>query len=259
MTSYGELLSKFECKFCAFNKEFIDKIDESSLFVRNEECKHYSFVLKRKSKDGKSIRINIVYCCKNCKKEELKEFTDLSNTFKYKCNNCDNQKELIFSYTISLIKENNKIFNKPSDMNNSFENKRENNFLYNKENDKLNNKDNKIFIEEKGNSNNEDLTLEDNYSIINGNLDLNKIEFSHFPNISEENKIVLILKYYKKTEKNYYISCSKVDYLSDIIKEFKNKYGINKITYAICNGKRLDGERTIKELKLRNKSLIFLK
>ena len=255
---YGQLMSKFECKNfeCPLNKELIDDIDDSATFARNESCHHYSIKMIRKIKN-RAINITISATCQNCNKTESNEYTDMTNTFFFQC--C-NQKEFIFTYEISLMKEEQNLFYKPSNKNNKFEG-REKNLIENNEDDNLFD-DNNSYINDKKDSKsmNEDLISENSENRLNkNNISLKKTELFPFQNIAEENKILLIFKYYKKTEENCFIYCSKSNHLSDIIKEFKNKFGIKKITYAFCDGKKLDGERTIKEIKLKNKSIILLK
>ena len=255
---YGQLLSKFECKNseCGLNNELIDDIDDSSTFVRNEDCYHYRIKMIRKIKN-RTINITISVTCNKCNKTESNESTDMTNTFSFQC--C-NQKEFIFTYEISLMKEEQNLFYKHSNKNNKFEG-REKNLIENNEDDNLIDDNNSYINDKKDNKSiNEDLISENSQNILNkNNISLKKTELFPFKNIAEENKILLIFKYYKKTEENCFIYCSKSNHFADIIKEFQNKCGIKKITYAFCDGKKLDGERTIKEMKLKNKSIILLK
>ena len=268
LENYGILISSFECHNCNFHTEKTDDIDESSSFTRNEECHNYLAKMTRKKKDEKII-ININIECKICNKNsKYGSFENKENKLEFEC--CG-QKKFIFSYFLSTKKEENQLID-DSKINENNDLNINNNNVDNNNNIILNNLDDKMNNINKNNNNkdykdsniisDDDSLIYDNEKRKNDNNDvyIKKIDIYPWPNISNENKITIIFKYYKKTEVNYNIHCSKQNYLSDVIKAFKKECGIDSnLIYAICDANKLDGERTIKELHLKDKSLILIR
>ena len=79
-----------------------------------------------------------------------------------------------------------------------------------------------------------------------------------WPNIADENRIVLIFKYLKKTNIHYKMHCSKQNSFYEVLKAFKEKCHINNPIYPICNGRMIDTSKRIFQLELKNESLVLL-
>ena len=79
-----------------------------------------------------------------------------------------------------------------------------------------------------------------------------------WPNIADDNKIVLIFKYLKKTNIHYKMHCSKQNFLNDVLNVFKEKTHIKNKIYPICDGRKIDPSQRIFQLNLKNESLVLL-
>lgn len=87
-------------------KQYYDEFDESSLFVRGEECKHYTIKMKRKSKDFKFTRFEIEIFCKKCENETKQIFSKGKGELIFKCPKCRCCCEMIFRYNDTNQNEN---------------------------------------------------------------------------------------------------------------------------------------------------------
>ena len=90
------MISFIKCKDFP-KKEYFDEIDESSVFVRREQCKHFEIAMKRKSDDGKFQKFVITFVCKGCQNEEKLEFKESGKTYEYTCLRC-NYGPMTFGY-----------------------------------------------------------------------------------------------------------------------------------------------------------------
>ena len=266
----GLLMSSIFCHNCNLPKEYTDVIENDVTFTRPENCDHYDFKMIRKCINQK-IQLTIAINCKICNKNIRKTFEDMEKIYEY---NCCGQQKIVFSYTISL-KEKSLI----KDIDNiSKDNKNLINNDINK--DDINSDNDFCIINNVGNNNNN--LINDNKSegnsisyngkcytkggddydkkIKNNNTNVKIIDVYPWENIAEENKINIMFKYYKKTQVNYKIRCSKKEYLTNVLKEFYKECKIEgKVRYAICDAILLDGEKTIGELKLKENSLILVR
>ena len=226
----GIIMSYIKCEnFCNSYKQLEDKIDDT-IFTRTEKCDHYDLKMVRKIINNELMLI-ITAKCKICGRAERKEFREIENKFEFEC--CDQQK-IVFNYRISLKNKKKEGHHLIDDLSNS----------------------------EDGNSNliSDYGQEQDNQKMNNvSDVDIKIIDLYPWDNIAETNKINILFKYYKNTQVNYKIHCSKDFYFADIIKEFKKNCNIDKVTYSICDAKELDGEKTIRELRLENNSLVFVK
>ena len=238
---YGFVLSGYICNNCnkeTDNKE--DKIDETTSHSRNYECEHYIVYMKRKKSQNK-ITIRLTFECKKCHKPQEKNFDIKEGNFQFEC--CG-QKTATLYFIISLKEEENNI-----NLNNNLIDKSQ---IY--DNYNIHNNMNYIIKQQ-------DLISEDDKekNIVNNNKHFENIDVYPWPNICEENKITLIFKYYKKTNKNYHIHCSRRNYFFEVFQKFKEECQITKYKFAVCNAKILDSEKTIGELELKDKSLILIR
>ena len=87
---------------------------------------------------------------------------------------------------------------------------------------------------------------------------IENIDVYPWPNIADDNKIVLIFKYLKKTNIHYKMHCSKHNYFNEVLRAFKEKNHINNPIYPICNGRMIDTSKKIFQLELKNESLVLL-
>lgn len=236
----GLVISSLLCKSnnlknCFF-KEYKDEIDESS-FSRNEECNHYYIKINRKIINDK-VNISVTFECKKCSDSKTIISDSFENEFNFEC--CE-QNNIKFSYFISLIEE-----NKPPS---------EYSIIKNEINiNNINNNDNISLYNLIDNDEEEDIQ--------NKNKDVSiKIVHVHpWSYIADDNKITIIFKYYKKTEINYHIHCSKIIYFSEVVKEFIKASEIkDKIKAAFCGEKKLDGENAINELGLKDNDLVLVR
>ena len=228
---------------CDKKKEYSDTIDRSASFSRNIDCDHYSLKMVRKRRQNK-ITLHLTFECQKCQKEENKMFEDvLEGNFEFQC--CGQKKALcyfIISFTFIYLKIRLYKILKEENDNNLIDNDTNKNII--------NSVNSKISISEN------DIEKE----IIKQSEYYNYFHVYPWPNISEENQITLIFKYYKRIENNYYFHCSKENYLSELLKKFKEESDINdNIRFAVSNAKRLEGEKTIKELGLKNMSYILVR
>ena len=249
--NYGIIISSFKCEDCNFHTEKTDDID-LSLFSRKEECNNYSAKMIRKIKEEKII-IQIKIECNKCNKTKNENFNDKENKLEF---HCCGQKPFLVTYYLSkenddsiinnnILKNNNYIDD--NIFNNSYNNKNMNNIINQNKNNQLISEDNSSIDEKKNIFNENDIYIKN-------------IDICPWSNISNENKIILIFKYYKRTGVNYLLHCSKKNYFADVTKELIKQSEIdNRILFAVCDSKKLDGEKTIEELKLKNKSLIIFK
>lgn len=86
-------------------KQYFDASDESTFFLRREECKHYEITMKRQSEDRQFKKFIVTIICKGCKTEDREEFKENKYIFQYKCIKC-NYFPMTFGY--ENILENNK-------------------------------------------------------------------------------------------------------------------------------------------------------
>ena len=208
---YGFVLSGYICNNCnkeTDNKE--DKIDETAIHSRNYECEHYIVNMKRKKSQNK-ITILLTFECNKCKKTQKKNFDSKEGNFQFEC--CG-QKTATLTFFISLKEEENNNIN----LNNNLIDKSQ---IYG--NNIIHNNINNIIKQQ-------DLISEDDKekNIVNNNKHFENIDVYPWPNICEENKITLIFKYYKKTNKNYHIHCSRRNYFSEVFKKFIEECQITK-------------------------------
>ena len=245
-------MSSLKCEnICNFQRELIDEIDESNYFTRNEECPHYKITMHRILNNGK-IKVKIKINCKKCNSKSVEaEFESLENKYEFKC--CQ-QKRFIFSFNISLNKpkkEENELNN--NSINNDINNNYNNNILYDNisiQNDEKKDNDEKDLISDKNSIKSE--VEKNNFN--------KRIDLYTQDHIAEQNKIIIKLKYLKKTNVNYFIHCSKESNLRDILKFLqKENKDIKDIKFAVCEGQFLAKEKTIKSLKLKDKSLVLIK
>ena len=87
---------------------------------------------------------------------------------------------------------------------------------------------------------------------------IENIDVYPWPNIADDNKIVLIFKYLKKTNIHYKMHCSKENYFIDALNAFKEKNRINYPIYPICDGRKIELSEKIFKLNLKNNSLVLL-
>ena len=81
-----------------FDKPYIDKYDDSSIFVRNEECDHYEISMKRKSNNEKFVKFIFKIYCKGCHNEKkFDDLTEKENNICFNCKNCGFH-DIFFSY-----------------------------------------------------------------------------------------------------------------------------------------------------------------
>lgn len=238
----GLVISSLLCQnnlINCFFKEYKDEIDES-YFSRNEECNHYYIRMGRKIIKEK-VNISVTFECKKCKNSETKTSENFEKEFEF---DCCGQNKIKFSYFISLIEDNKQLI--------------DDSIIKNEINDSIikninNNNDNIPF------NNLIDNDVED---IKNNNKDVNIkiVNVRPWSYIAEDNKITLRFKYYKKTEVNYHIQCSKKFFFSDVMKEFIKAIDIKeKVIISICDCKKLDGEKSIDELELKENDLIIVR
>ena len=247
--NYRILISSFKCENCNFHSEKTDDID-SSLFLRNEECQNYSAKMKRWIK-GEKIIIEITIECNICHNFKKDNFKNKENKLEFQC--CKQQK-FVVSYYISNQHEDSIIDDNLLNNNNIIDDDNISNNYYNNKN--INN----ITNENKYKYNNDNDNDNDNGNDNDNNIYIKNIDIYPWSNIAIENKIILVFKYYKRTGVNYFLHCSKKSYFADVIKELIKECDIdNRIIFAACDAKQLDGEKTIEELKLKNKALILLR
>ena len=244
--NYGIIISSFKCENCNFHSEKSDDIDPS-LFSRKEECKNYTAKMTRKIIE-ENIIIKIKIVCNKCNKFKNASFENKENKLEFQC--CG-QKKFVFSYYLSkddsIMNNNNNYINENNSLISYNTNKNINNILNESKNNALISDDNSLIDDEKKIFNDNDIYIK-NYDIY------------PWHNISNENKIILIFKYYKRTGVNYLIHCSKKCYFADVMKELIKECNIdNRIIFAVCDAKKLDGEKTIEELKLKNGALIIVR
>ena len=87
---------------------------------------------------------------------------------------------------------------------------------------------------------------------------IENIDIYPWPNIADENRIVLIFKYLKKTNIHYKMHCSKQNSFNEVLRAFKEKSRINNPIYPICDGRMIDTSKRIFQLELKNESLVLL-
>lgn len=244
----GVVNSLLSCENNCLHKEYIDIIDDSSSFSRKEECQHYSIKMVRKRNQGK-ITIHITFECKLCEKNEKKIFENREDKFEFEC--CG-QKKILFSFMLSL-KEKKNIKEDDSLISGEIRTKKGDSINSRIMND----------INENYNLFSQNLIEDDSLIIDNekekSDYKIQKIDIYPWPNIANENKITIKFKYYKKTEVDYHIHCSKSNYFSEVMKVFKKECQIDKFKVAICDAKKLDGEKTIKELELKDNCYIIVR
>ena len=92
------LMTRLQCQKCDYNKEFVDKINNSSI-LKNKECKHFEITLSIIVKDNNFKKYILSIECKICGNEYLGEFDKYQDKFDYICN-CNIS--LNFSYELSI-------------------------------------------------------------------------------------------------------------------------------------------------------------
>ena len=236
----GLVISSLLCQnnnqiiYCLF-KEYKDEIDETS-FSRNEECNHYHIRMGRKI-INKKVKISVTFECKICANSETKYSDNIENEFEFEC--CG-QNKIKFTYYISLIEANKQLI--------------DDSVISLNKNDIINNIDSSLNNINNNNDNNSICDLIDN------DVNIKIVNVYPWPHIGDDDKITIRVKYYKKTEVNYHIHCSKANYFSEVMKEFIKASEIRaKFTISICNGKKLDGENTIKNLELNDYDLVLVR
>jgi len=88
---------------------------------------------------------------------------------------------------------------------------------------------------------------------------IDNIDVYPWPNIADDNRIVLKFKYLKKTNVHYIMHCSKENYFNDVLKAFKEKYHINNPIFPFCDGRKIEPSNKIYQLNLKNNSLVLLR
>ena len=235
----GLVISSLLCQnnnqiiYCFF-KEYKDEIDETS-FSRNEECNHYHIRMGRKI-INKKVKISVTFECKICANSETKDSDNVENIFEFEC--CG-QNKIKFTYYISLIEDNKKLIDNSDD---SLNKNDINNYIDSSLNNINNNNDNSF------------------YNLIDNDVNIKIVNVHPWPHIADDDKITIRFKYYKKTNVNYHIHCSKANYFSEVMKEFIKASEIrDNFKISICNGKKLDGENIIKELELKDYDLVLVR
>ena len=191
---------------------------------------------------NEKVNISTTFECKRCEISKTRNFYDIENEFEFEC--CG-QNKIKFSYFISLLEDNKQLIDDSLNKNDIINN-------LGSSLDNINNKNNNISIY--------NLIDNDEEEIKNKDTKIKIVNVRPWAHIADENKITLILKYYKKTEVNYHIYCSKANYFSEVLKEFLKESEIrDKVKISICDGKKLDGEKTIEELELKDNDLVLVR
>lgn len=68
-------------------KQYLDELDESYIFVRKEECQHYAINMKRKL-NGQNIKFEITVDCKKCQLVTRQDFYKSKGEFIFNCPGC---------------------------------------------------------------------------------------------------------------------------------------------------------------------------
>ena len=68
-------------------KQYLDELDESFIFVRKEECQHYAINMKRKL-NGQKYKFEITVDCKKCQRVTRQDFYKSKGEFIFNCPNC---------------------------------------------------------------------------------------------------------------------------------------------------------------------------
>ena len=68
-------------------KQYLDELDESFIFVRKEECHHYAINMKRKL-NGQKYKFEITVDCKKCQRVTRQDFYKSKGEFIFNCPNC---------------------------------------------------------------------------------------------------------------------------------------------------------------------------
>lgn len=245
----GLVNSLLNCENNCLHKEYTDIIDDSTSFTRKEDCPHYSIKMVRKKRQRK-ITFLVIFVCKKCEKSEKKFF---DNIIENKCEfECCGQKKILFSFSISLKEEKN-LIKDDSLISEEIKNKdiNSNNIIFNKG------------INENFDKKSQNLITDESLIVDNekekSDYNIQQIDIYPWANIANENKITLKFKYFKKIGVDYHIHCSKSNYFYEVMKEFEKEINIHNFKFAISDSKRLDGEKTIKELELKDNCYVLVR
>ena len=253
------MISGIKCE--DLEKQYFDEIDESSSFIRKEECKHYEISMKRISPDFKFEKFIIKLICKNCNNEQKQSLTKNRGEINYQCLVC-NYCQITFNYenTLGTNDESNKNNEKEIiNIINKGENKKKKEVLVN-EDLKLSLIENKLKAgEEKdkkaspkiydtpNNSNNSNNTNEEEKK------NQKKIYFTPPPPPPAYKPIKINFKYNDSKEK---IELNLYDTLANQTQIIQDKFNIKKELYFYNNSELIDEKKTLKELGLCDKFII---
>lgn len=250
------MISRIKCE--DLEKQYFDEIDESSSFIRKEECKHYEISMKRISPDFKFEKFIIKLICKNCNNEQKQSLTKNRGEINYQCLFC-NYCQITFNYenTLGTNDESNKNNEKEIiNIINKGENKKKKEVLVN-EDLKLSLIGNKLKAgEEKAtpmiystpnNSNNSNNTNEEEKK------NQKKIYFTPPPPPPAYKPIKIIFKF---NDSNEEIELNLYDTLAKQTQIIQDKFNIKKKLYFFNNSELIDEKKTLNELGLHKNFVI---
>lgn len=244
------MISGIKCE--DLEKQYFDEIDESSSFIRKEECKHYEISMKRISPDFKFEKFIIKLICKNCNNEQKQSLTKNRGEINYQCLFC-NYCQITFNYenTLGTNDESNKNNEKEIiNIINKGENKKKKEVLVN-EDLKLSLIGNKLKAgEEKATP--MIYSTPNNSNIINEEEKKNQEKIYFTPPPAYE-PIKIIFKYNDSKEN---IELNLYDTLAKQTQIIQDKFNIKKKLYFYNNSELIDEKKTLNELGLHKNFVI---
>ena len=246
------MISGIKCE--DLEKQYFDEIDESSSFIRKEECKHYEISMKRISPDFKFEKFIIKLICKNCNNEQKQSLTKNRGEINYQCLFC-NYCQITFNYenTLGTNDESNKNNEKEIiNIINKGENKKKKEVLVN-EDLKLSLIENKLKAGEEKDKKATPKIYEtpnnsNNSNIINEEEKKNQEKIYSTPPPAYE-PIKIIFKYNDSKEN---IELNLYDTLAKQTQIIQDKFNIKKKLYFYNNSELIDEEKTLEKLELHN-------
>ena len=248
------MISRIKCE--DLEKQYFDEIDESSSFIRKEECKHYEISMKRISPDFKFEKFIIKLICKNCNNEQKQSLTKNRGEINYQCLVC-NFCQITFNYenTLGANDESNKNNEKEIiNIINKGENKKKKEVLVN-EDLKLSLIGNKLKAGEEKDKKATPKIYEtpnnsNNSNFINEEDKKNQKKIYTTPPPPPAYKPIKII--FKFNNSNEEIELNLYDTLANQIQIIQDKFNIKNKLYFYNNSELIDEKKTLEKLGLQN-------